>query len=90
MYDFLTIVHHIPHSSILLFGRSIGSGPASLLAAHRSPSALLLMSPFMSIRDIIREKAGNMLQYLINDRFRNIDVMPLIRCPTFFVHGQRD
>lgn len=61
MYDYLTIVQGIPHSSILLFGRSIGSGPASLLASLRQPSALLLMSPFMSIRDIVREKAGNML-----------------------------
>ena len=90
IYDFLTIVQKIPHSSIILFGRSIGSGPASLLASLRAPSALLLMSPFMSIRDIVREKAGNMLQYIINDRFRNIDVMPQIQCPTFFVHGQRD
>ena len=31
-----------------------------------------------------------MLQYLLNDRFRNIDVMPNVQCPTFFVHGQRD
>jgi fermentation-respiration switch protein FrsA (DUF1100 family) len=30
------------------------------------------------------------LQYLISDRFRNIDQMPNVRCPTFFVHGQRD
>ena len=90
VYDYLTIVQRIPPSSIILFGRSIGSGPASLLASLREPCALLLMSPFMSIRDIVREKAGNMLQYLINDRFRNIDVMGRIKCPTFFVHGQRD
>ena len=89
-YDYLTLVQKIPHESIILFGRSIGSGPASLLASLRTPCALLLMSPFMSIRDIVREKAGNMLQYIINDRFRNIDVMPDVRCPTFFVHGQRD
>ena len=61
VYDYLTIVQGLPHSSILLFGRSIGSGPASLLASLREPSALLLMSPFMSIRDIVREKAGNTL-----------------------------
>lgn len=61
LYDYLTIVHRIPHSSIILFGRSIGSGPASLLASLREPAALLLMSPFMSIRDIVREKAGGML-----------------------------
>ena len=61
-----------------------------MLAAYRKPSALLLMSPFMSIRDIVREKAGNMLQYIINDRFRNIDLMNQVNCPAFFVHGQRD
>lgn len=90
VFDYLTIVQKIPDKSIILFGRSIGSGPSSLLASCRSPCALLLMSPFMSIRDIVREKAGSTLQYIINDRFRNIDVMPGIRCPTFFVHGQRD
>lgn len=90
IYDYLTIVQKIPGKSIILFGRSIGSGPASLLASRRDPCALLLMSPFKSIRDIVREKAGKMLQYLINDRFRNIDVMSSVTCPTFFVHGQRD
>lgn len=90
VYDYLTIVQRVPDSSIILFGRSIGSGPASLLASLREPCALLLMSPFMSIRDIVREKAGSALQYLINDRFRNIDVMTQVNCPTFFVHGQRD
>ena len=90
LFDYLTIVQKIPSTSIILFGRSIGSGPASLVASLRTPCALLLMSPFMSIRDIVREKAGNTLQYLINDRFRNIDVMHKVNCPTFFVHGQRD
>lgn len=61
VYDYLTLVQRIPHDSIILFGRSIGSGPASLIASLRQPCALLLMSPFMSIRDIVREKAGNML-----------------------------
>ena len=35
VYDYLSIVQNIPGSSMLLFGRSIGSGPASLLAALR-------------------------------------------------------
>jgi len=61
-----------------------------MVAAERNPCALLLMSPFKSIRDIIREQAGDLLQYLVNDRFRNIDVIPQVKCPTFLVHGQRD
>jgi fermentation-respiration switch protein FrsA (DUF1100 family) len=50
----------------------------------------LLMSPFTSIRDIVREQAGTMTQYAITDHFRNIDLISKVRCPTFFVHGQKD
>lgn len=48
------------------------------------------MSPFTSIRDIVREQAGDLTQYAISDHFRNIDLIPQVRCPTFFVHGQKD
>ena len=87
MYDYLTIVQGIPQNSIILFGRSIGGGPATLVASKRNPCALLLMSPFKSLRDVIRETAGRFLQYLVNDRFRNIDNIKNVKCPTFLVHG---
>ena len=87
MYDYLSLVLGVPEENIILFGRSIGSGPATLVAARREPCALLLMSPFKSIRDIIKEQAGSVLQYVVSDRFRNIDQMPNVKCPTFFVHG---
>ena len=48
------------------------------------------MSAFKSIREIVREQAGSVLQYVVSDRFKNIDNISLVRCPTFLVHGQRD
>lgn len=93
VYDYLTAPGqpwHIKEQDIILFGRSIGSGPATHLAANRRPCSLLLMSPFKSIREIVKEQAGSVLQYVISDRFRNIDEISKVRCPTFFVHGQRD
>ena len=93
VYDYLTkkgTPWRVPQESIILFGRSIGSGPATHLAACRRPCSLLLMSPFKSIRDIVKEQAGSLLSYVISDRFRNIDAIEKVRCPTFFVHGQRD
>jgi hypothetical protein len=45
------------------------------------------MSPFTSIRDIVKEQAGSLLQYVISDRFRNIDAIKDVKCPTLFVHG---
>lgn len=74
-------------SDILLFGRSIGTGPATIVAANRKPGALILMSAFKSIRDIVREQAGSLLQYVMSDRFRNIDLISDVTCPTFLVHG---
>jgi hypothetical protein len=35
---------------LLVFGRSIGSGPACYLASMRKPKALILMSPYTSIK----------------------------------------
>jgi fermentation-respiration switch protein FrsA (DUF1100 family) len=69
VYAYLTKVQRLQESQIILFGRSIGTGPATYLASKNSPCALLLMSPFTSIRDIVRETAGKYLSFLISDRF---------------------
>lgn len=45
----------------------------------------------MSIKEILLEKGGGtMINLLLQDRFRNIDIINEVRCPTFFVHGQQD
>jgi pimeloyl-ACP methyl ester carboxylesterase len=92
LYDYLTKVMGIPESSIILFGRSIGSGPATLLASKRKPGALLLMSPFTSIKDIAKNILGYMsfLSTIVYERFRNIDNIKKVTCPVFLLHGQKD
>jgi fermentation-respiration switch protein FrsA (DUF1100 family) len=74
---------------ILIFGRSIGTGPATYIAAHNSPGALILMSPYTSIKNIVRNKVG-WLSFLVAEHFDNIKLMPKVVCPTFIVHGQKD
>ena len=48
------------------------------------------MSAYTSIRSVVRNVAGRVAQYLVKERFRNIDHMPNITCPTFLVHGEKD
>mmetsp|Transcript_4075 Transcript_4075/g.3920 ORF Transcript_4075/g.3920 Transcript_4075/m.3920 type:complete len:94 (+) Transcript_4075:443-724(+) len=48
------------------------------------------MSAYTSIRAVVRNIAGKLAQYLVAERFKNIDCMPYIQCPAFFVHGQKD
>lgn len=57
-----------PFDCIVLYGRSVGSGPAAAAAARLCesqavpPAALVLQSPFTSIQDFAREKAGIMVR----------------------------
>ena len=90
VFDYLVSQLHVSPRNIFLFGRSIGSGPASWLGAKRRPGALVLMSAYTSLRAVVKTIAGTLCMYLVKERFRNIDFMPEVTCPTFLVHGQKD
>ena len=89
VYNFA--LHHVgkKESDLILLGRSLGSGPASYLAALKNPGALILMSPYSSIKNVAYSKVG-FLSILLADMFNNLARMPKVDCPTFIVHGQAD
>ena len=58
VYDYLNQVLGIEEKNIIIFGRSMGSGPATHVSSVRKPGALLLMSSFKSIRSIAEDQAG--------------------------------
>jgi hypothetical protein len=67
-------------------GRSLGSGPATHLAAKYEPSGLILMSPYTSIKSVAKGKVG-FLSILVAEMFDNLSKMHRIRCPSFIIHG---
>jgi hypothetical protein len=87
VFDHLTNVMGVSPQDIIIFGRSIGSSPACYVARHRNPAAVILMSPFKSIRELARDLVGWVLSRAIADRFRNIDLVREVKCPAFIVHG---
>ena len=72
-----------------MLGRSIGSSPATYLASKHRPGALVLMSPFTSIKNVAWNKVG-FLSWLMTNCFDNLARIPDVTCPTFIVHGQMD
>lgn len=90
LFRYLVEVIKISSRNILVFGRSIGSGPATNLAAKMNPGALLLMSAYTSIRSVVKSIAGSWAVFLVKERFNNIELMHRVTCPSFFVHGQQD
>ena len=75
---------------VILFGRSIGSGPACLLASKYSVHSLILMSAFTSLRAVVKGYVGSLMQYLVADRFNNREYIKTVQCPVFFMHGKKD
>eukprot|EP01017_Pseudomicrothorax_dubius_P046108 TRINITY_DN8078_c0_g1_i1.p1 TRINITY_DN8078_c0_g1~~TRINITY_DN8078_c0_g1_i1.p1 ORF type:complete len:320 (-),score=35.52 TRINITY_DN8078_c0_g1_i1:78-1037(-) len=90
VYDYLTNEVKWRESDIILFGRSIGSGPATYIAARRNPGALVLMSPYTSIKGVVNDLFGTVGSFLIQERFNNLEEMRFVICPTLLVHGRMD
>jgi pimeloyl-ACP methyl ester carboxylesterase len=85
-YDYLVNERQILPENIVLYGRSLGSGPSCYLAARTaeagSPVAgLILHAPFLSVFRVVFESGCT----LIGDKFPNVDVAPYIRYDLFFI-----
>jgi fermentation-respiration switch protein FrsA (DUF1100 family) len=76
-------------ADIIIFGRSIGSGPATYLASTKQVGALILMSAYTSIRNIVRDYIG-VFGSLIGERFPNHERIKQVKCPVLFIHGIKD
>lgn len=88
MFLYLTSDLGIPPENIILFGRSIGSGPSCYLAEkYQNIGGLILHAGLMSALRVI---FSNLRWTLPFDKFPNIDRIPNIKCPTFIIHGLRD
>lgn len=90
-FSYLTDVLDKKPSEIILYGRSIGSGPSCHLALKQSLKGepvcgLILQSALMSAWRV----ALHFRFTLPGDSFCNIDKLPGIKCPVFVIHGRRD
>jgi fermentation-respiration switch protein FrsA (DUF1100 family) len=90
-YRYLIEVRRLQPEQIVLYGRSLGSGPSCYLAAKtasegRSVGGLILQSPLLSAYRV----AFNFRFTMVGDKFPNIDYAANIACPVFIVHGTQD
>lgn len=43
----------------------MGTGPATSIAAHKNPCALLLMSAYTSIRNVVKSISGKISAFMV-------------------------
>jgi hypothetical protein len=76
---------------LVLYGESLGAAVATQLATERKAAALVLEAPFASV--LLSARARYPLfafDWLIKDKFANVEKIDRINMPLFVIHGARD
>jgi fermentation-respiration switch protein FrsA (DUF1100 family) len=76
--------------NVIIFGRSIGTGPATTMASTFKPGALVIMSPYTTIKDVTANVAGRFLSMFISNHFNNRSTLAKVTCPVLLIHGKKD
>lgn len=91
VFEMLTTTMAVDPRRVILFGRSLGSGPTIHAATrYKNIGGVVLQSPFLSA---IRTKLGDLATVpgLADlDVFVNVDKIAHITAPVFIIHGTRD
>ena len=80
----------IKKENLFIFGRSIGTGPATLLASLFKPAGLIIMSPYTSIKAVTAHVTNKFFSYLIATHFNNKEAIKNVTSPVLFIHGMKD
>ena len=81
----------IAAKDVVIIGNSIGSGIAVQMASEQAPHALVLISPFASLHQLVAEKMRWVPSgLLLRDRYENAEKIASIDAPLLLLHGDGD
>lgn len=89
-FRFLVDEVNVRYSQIILFGRSLGSGPAVYLAAQYPVGGLILVNAISSVKAAVQSVAGRLIAWTWRERFPNHKIIANVSCSTLFIHGECD
>ncbi len=75
---------------IVVYGRSVGSGPAAHVASTHRVAGLVLESAFTSLRAMAREHFPMFPSFVAGSGFDTLEAIARVACPVLFVHGDSD
>jgi fermentation-respiration switch protein FrsA (DUF1100 family) len=73
------------HDKVILYGRSVGGGPALWLASQQKAAGVIAEGTFTSIF-----RVGLPVNILPWDIFDNLKYVQSLKCPSLFIHGTND
>lgn len=76
---------------IVIWGHSLGTGPATWLASEVNPRLLVVQAGYTSLPDVaIRRLPVVPVHWLMRNRFPNIDRIAQVDAPVLIAHGEHD
>ena len=85
VYRYATEELRIPAASIVLFGRSVGSGPTTHLAARHEVGGMIVENAFTSAFVVVTR-----VPLLPFDRYPNLENIRRATCPVLIIHAMND
>jgi pimeloyl-ACP methyl ester carboxylesterase len=81
----------IPPGQIILWGHSLGSGPAVVLASEQPVAALVLFGAFTSIPDAAQDTYPYLpVKWITGVQFLSIDLIARVHVPVLIAHSATD
>ena len=68
----------------------MGTGPSSMLGNMYQPRAVILMSPYTTIKEVAKNVVSKWLGWIVSEHFNNLEQMKHIKCPVLLIHGESD
>jgi hypothetical protein len=89
-YDALVAKPEVDPARIVLYGRSLGTAPASWLARHRPVAGLVLESPFTNAREMARQQYALFPRFIVRLALDNLGNVPAVQAPVLIIQGTAD
>ncbi len=91
IYDYVIKQPNVTAEKIVVVGRSLGSGVAAYLAAHRAVGGVVLVTPFDSLALVAQSHYPMFpIRLLLKHRFPSIELATQIDAPVLIIAAGRD
>lgn len=79
-----------PENRTVVLGYSLGTGPATWLAARHHPKLLVLQAPYFSMRDMAARLYPYVPGFILRYPMPTNELIPQVSAPIVLFHGDRD
>jgi pimeloyl-ACP methyl ester carboxylesterase len=79
-----------PENRTVILGYSLGTGPATWLAAHHQPRLLILQAPYFSMRDMAKRLYPFVPGFVLRYPMPTNELIGQVKAPIVLFHGDQD